>query len=529
MSRPTRRTILTAAAATALSLGLPTTPAEAAESAAELPKLIPAPASLKSLPGKDFQLTARSSIAVLPAYGQPLAAAEMLAGVLRQSTGFALPVNRPSSGPKIVLTLGGPASLGQEGYELTATAHAVLIRARTAEGLFRGITTLRQLLPAKVEASSHQPGPWAVPSVRIADHPRFGWRGAMLDVSRHFFPVAAVKRYLDLISLYKINVLHLHLADDQGWRIVVDSWPRLATYGGSTQVGGGAGGYYTKRDYQDLVAYAAARFITIVPEIDSPGHTNAALASYAELNCDGVAPPLYTGTDVGFSSLCVAKPLTYKFLDDVVREIAEITPGAFYHLGGDEAHSTPHDDYVTFVDKLQPIVKAHGKRVIGWDEIGAASLLPGSYAQHWDPATGNQPGTEKARNAVAKGAKLVMSPASRAYLDMKYNKQTPLGLSWAGYVEVKDSYDWDPATIVSGLQESDIAGVEAPLWSETLVKIADIEFMAFPRLPGIAELGWSPAASHGWDAYKLRLAAQAPRWSVLGVNYYRSTQVPWPS
>lgn len=527
MSRPVRRTILAlAATATALTLGMSTAPAQAAPPAA-LPKLIPAPASLKSLPGKDFQLTAGSSIAVLPPTGQAAAVAQFLAGVLRKSTGYALPVNRPTAGSKIVLTLGGPASLGQEGYDLTSTAHAVVIRARTAEGLFRGITTLRQLLPAKVEAGAKQPGPWTAPSVHVTDYPRFSWRGTMLDVSRHFFPVAAVKRYLDLASLYKINILHLHLADDQGWRIVVDSWPRLATYGGSTQVGGGAGGYYTKKDYQELIAYAAARYITIVPEIDTPGHTNAALASYADLNCNGVAPPLYTGTEVGFSSLCVAKPLTYKFLDDVVREIAEITPGPFFHLGGDEAHSTPHEDYVTFVNKLQPIVKAHGKRVIGWDEIGAATLLPGSYAQHWDTASGSQPGTEKARNAVAQGAKLVISPANKAYLDMKYNKQTPLGLSWAGYVEVKDSYDWNPQTLVDGIKESDIAGVEAPLWSETLVKIADVEFMAFPRLPGIAELGWSPVATHNWDAYKVRLGAQAPRWAVLGVNYYRSTQVPW--
>ncbi len=255
-----------------------------------------------------------------------------------------------------------------------------------------------------MESATHQPGPWTAAAVHITDYPRFSWRGTMLDVSRHFFPVDTVKKYLDLASLYKINVLHLHLADDQGWRIVINSWPNLALHGGSTEVGGGAGGYYTQQEYKDIVAYAAARYITVVPEIDSPGHVNAALSSYAELNCDGVAPPLYTGTDVGFSSLCVGKALTYKFLDDVVREIAAITPGAFYHLGGDEAHSTSHADYVTFVNKMQPILKAHGKRVIGWDEINAATLLPGSYAQHWDTGVGSEPGTEKARNAVAQGA-----------------------------------------------------------------------------------------------------------------------------
>ena len=168
--------------------------------------------------------------------------------------------------------------------------------------------TLRQLLPAAVEKDTVQPGPWLVAGGTIVDYPRFAYRGAMLDVARHFFTVDQVKRYIDQIALYKINKLHLHLSDDQGWRIAIDSWPRLATYGGSTQVGGGPGGYYTKAEYREIVALRGLRATsTVVPEIDMPGHTNAALASYAELNCDGVAPPLYTGTEVGFSSLCVAQ------------------------------------------------------------------------------------------------------------------------------------------------------------------------------------------------------------------------------
>ena len=223
--------------------------------------------------------------------------------------------------------------------------------------------------------------------MRIDDRPRFRWRGAHLDVSRHFFSVAEVKRYIDLISQYKVNVLHLHLSDDQGWRIAIDSWPRLTSVGGSTEVGGGPGGYYTKRDYRELVRYAAARYITVVPEIDTPGHTNAALASYAELNCDGIAPPLYTGIDVGFSSLCVDKEITYEFLDDVIRELAALTPGPYLHMGGDEAHSTEDADYVRFIERVQPIVAAHGKRLMGWEEIAQAPLLPG----HARPALEHRP------------------------------------------------------------------------------------------------------------------------------------------
>ncbi|MGH8880871.1 MAG: beta-N-acetylhexosaminidase, partial [Stackebrandtia sp.] len=451
---------------------------------------------------------------------------DYLAGVLRRSTGFALPVTgRPAAGAITLALSKGVA--GPEAYRLDVTAGGVKLTARSAQGLFRGVQTLRQLFPAKVEAASAQPGPWVAPGVRIADAPRFAWRGAHLDVSRHFFGVGTVKRYIDLIALYKINVLHLHLSDDQGWRITVDSWPRLTTFGGSTQVGGGPGGFYTKADYAEIVRYATSRHMTVVPEIDTPGHTNAALASYAELNCDGVAPPLYTGIEVGFSSLCIPKEVTYRFLDDVTREVAAQNPAKTYHVGGDEAHSTAPADYVTFIDRMQGIVHEHDRTMMGWVDIARGNLKPGAIAQYWYPDEGSAGRTDLAREAKAKGAKIVMSPANKAYLDMKYDANTPLGLSWAGFVEVADSYQWDPATLVDGVGESDVLGVEAPLWSETLLNIDHIEFMAFPRLPGIAEIGWSPASGRSFDEYRLRLAAQGPRWANMSVDFYRSPQVPW--
>jgi N-acetyl-beta-hexosaminidase len=359
--------------------------------------------------------------------------------------------------------------------------------------------------------------------VKIEDRPRYAYRGAMLDVSRHFFGVDVVKRYIDEISQYKINTLHLHLSDDQGWRIVVDAWPRLTTVGGSTQVGGGPGGYYTKAQYTDLVAYAASRHITIVPEIDMPGHTNAALASYAELNCDGVAPPLYTGTEVGFSSLCVGKEITYTFVRQVLAELAALTPGPYLHIGGDEAHSTPPADYRTFMNRVQPFVGAVGKTVMGWHQIGQANHTPGRVAQFWGTTTSD----EDLSAAVSKGDRIVLSPANKAYLDMKYTADTPLGLSWAGLIEVRTAYDWDPGTLLPGVPPSAILGVEAPLWSETLTRLADIEFMAFPRLPALAELAWSPASALDWESFRVRLAAQGPRWTAQGITFYRSPQVPW--
>ena len=477
---------------------------------------------MAALDGPAFELTERSAIGVSGGR-QATQVGEWLARLLRPSTGYAIPVGR--HGHVVLERTGSLTDLGTEGYRLDARADGVTIRALTDEGLFRGVTTLRQLLPPKVEATTPKPGPWPVDAVSVTDQPRFGYRGTMLDVSRHFFSVDEVKRYIDLAALYKLNRLHLHLSDDQGWRIVIDSWPRLATHGGSTEVGGGSGGYYTKEQYAEIVRHAAEHYITVVPEIDTPGHTNAALASYAELNCDGNAPPLYAGTEVGSSSLCIPKPLTYDFLGDVFGELAGLTPGDTMHLGGDEAQATPPEQYLEFVPKAAQIVRDRGKHVMGWHEIAQAELPPRSTVQYW--GTGDERSAELARAAVAQGASVIMSPANRAYLDMKYDDDTPYGQSWAGLVPVELSYDWDPATQVPGLPESAIAGVEAALWSETLDEIAKAEHMAYPRLPGIAEIGWSPATGRGWPEYQQRLGDQAPRWDVLGVNFYRSPQVPW--
>src|SRR5919109_4338385 len=462
-------------------------PAHAAET------VIPKPASIERA-GHSFGLTSDTRIVVERGSREAAGVGNYLAELLRGSTGYSLPVRSGGSSdgdPEISLDLNRSLRRDDEGYRLRVSRRDVRLEAGTGAGLFHGVQTLRQLLPAKVESASVQPGPWTVPGVRIADRPRFAWRGAHLDVSRHFFSVQEVERYIDLISQYKVNVLHLHLSDDQGWRIVIDSWPRLATFGGSTEVGDGPGGYYTKSDYREIVRYAADRYLTVVPEIDTPGHTNAALASYAELNCDGQVPPLYTGTDVGFSSLCVDKEITYEFLDEVVRELAELTPGRYIHMGGDEARETEQDDYVRFIERVNRIVSDHGKLMMGWEEIVQAQLLPGTLAQHWSTATGSAEGAELARQAVARGVNLVMSPANHAYLDMKYDPSTPLGLSSAGFVEAWDAYEWEPAELVDGVGESDIAGVESALWSETLEDIDDIEFMGFPRLPGLAEIGWS--------------------------------------
>jgi hexosaminidase len=490
-------------------------------------QLVPAPVSYQPLPGEAFELTPVSRVVVIGGDPDVTAVAERFAAWLRRSTGFQLPVATSAAGSgDIALTDAAAEPLGDEGYTLRADNRAVRVAAATAEGAFRALTTVRQLLPAAAEATTVQPGPWTMAGATISDAPRFDHRGTMLDVARHFFPVEDVLQYIDLISMYKVNVLHLHLTDDQGWRVSVPGWPRLTEVGAASDIDGGAGGFYTADDYRRIVAYAAERFVEVVPEIDGPGHATAALIAYPELGCDGVAPPPFHHGGISEVSLCATADTAYSFLGDVFDALAA-EPGRFIHIGGDEAIGTPHDDFLTFVPGAAQLVVDRGRTPVMWHEAAQAELPPGSVVQYW--GVGQDEATELARRAVAHGARLILSPGNHSYLDMKYDDDTPYGLVWAGLVPVSASYAWDPATLIDGVGEESIVGVESALWSETTADRAAVEHMVLPRLAGIAEIGWSPPAALGWDDYRLRLAGQGPRWDVIGVNYFRSPEVPWPA
>jgi hexosaminidase len=491
------------------------------------------------LEGKTFALTEATTIQY--AGGDEVAfVANTLAKTLKPATGFVLPVSEGRAGERVIfLSIDSNINLGNEGYQLIITEQGIQLSASASAGLFMGLQTLKQLLPAKIEASTKQEGPWEIATGTISDQPTYAWRGAMLDVGRHFFTVDEVKRFIDYISFYKMNVLHLGLTNDQGWRIEIKSWPNLALHGGKLEVGGGPGGYYTQEQYKELVAYAQERFITIVPEIDMPGHTNAALASYGELNA-GIAVPkegrievnsnqilgkdkpteLYTGTEVGFSTLSLKKEATLRFMNDVIRELAEITPGPYIHVGGDEAHVTKKEEYIKFVNHFSEIVKNNNKIMIGWEEIAQGNIDSTAIAQYWTS-------DKYPKMAVEKGAKVLMSPSKKVYLDMQYDSTSRLGLHWAAYIEVKDAYDWDPTTEVEGVGQEHIVGVEAELWSETIADLNDIEYLLFPRLPGIAEVAWTPQAVRNWDDYRTRLGNQAKRFKLWGADYYPSKQVQW--
>ncbi|MEP7383825.1 MAG: beta-N-acetylhexosaminidase [Gemmatimonadota bacterium] len=506
-------------------------PAVVASSTAPLLRteaIIPMPVSVRATATDSFAITDSTRIVIpndapievqrvarqLSALLAPAAAG----GVTRLAAGEAAP-------PRSILLSLAADTLGDEGYTVIAGRDGVQLRATTPAGLFAAVQTLRQLLPVGVEYHAATARRLVVPGVRIDDRPRYAWRGAMLDVARHFLPADDVKHFIDGMALYKLNRLHLHLSDDQGWRIEIMSWPNLTAMGGRSQVGGGYGGSYTQAEYADLVAYAAERYITIVPEIDMPSHINAALASYPQLNCDDRTPPLYTGTRVGFSLLCVSRESTYRFIDDVVREIAELTPGPYFHIGGDEVEKLGHAEYLKFVERVEGIVRAHGKRTVGWAEIAAANLSPETIAQHWRPA--RTTAIDSSHMHAARGGQILLSPAQRTYLDMKYDSSTVLGYTWAAIFDVRDSYDWNPDTFLPGVSGRSVLGVEGPLWSETIERRSDFEYMAFPRLVALAEVGWSRQADRGWDGFRVRLGNHAQRLSALGINFHRSSRIPW--
>lgn len=484
-----------------------------AEDPLPLPALLPLPVEVRPTEAR-FTLpdTARVTWS-----GGGAAEAELLAEALRPATGFDLPVAEGDDGD-VVLVVDPGLDLPAEGYTVDVGDTCIRVEAADTDGLFWGTQTVRQLFPVAVFSGSEAIGPWEVPGVHVEDAPRFGWRGFMLDVARHFFDVDEVKLLLDRMALHKLDRLHLHLTDDQGWRIEITAWPLLTEIGGSTEVGGGAGGWYTQADYAEIVAYAAARHIVVVPEVDFPGHAHAALASYAALNEDGTAEDLYTGAPVLSTPLWLDGEATWDFVADVWGEVAAITPGPWVHVGADEAIGVDPDAYATFVPWLQEQVEADGKTLLGWDEIGDATLSPPFQVQHWIDEG-------RAVTAVGQGATLVASPAEHTYFDMVHDEVARFGQVWAGPVGVEDAYDWEP--VPAALVETDVAGVEGALWTELIDSHSKLDFMVWPRLVALAEVGWTPADQRDWADFRVRLGAHGERLSLLGVGYYASPEVDW--
>ena len=306
--------------------------------AQESTSLIPKPVSM-TVADHTFEWTADTHIYVQKGQDDVRKVVALFVDQIGPATGFKPTIKELKSGDEkgLILQLNMMlTNLHDEGYKLDIKADSVLLTAGKPAGLFRGLPTIRQMLPARIESDHVQDGPWRISGGTITDYPHYGYRGALLDVARHFFSVADVKQFIDYLAAYKMNVLHLHLTDDQGWRIEIKSWPKLTDVGSLTQVGGGKGGFYTQKEYREIVQYAKDRYIAVVPEIEMPGHINAALVAYPELNGNAKPATPYTGRQVGFSCLAIDMDITYEFINDVIREVAAMTPGEYIHIGGDE-------------------------------------------------------------------------------------------------------------------------------------------------------------------------------------------------
>ncbi len=430
--------------------------------------------------------------------------------VLRVSPDAAVPAHESTPEPD-------RAATSAQSYRLEVGQGRAQVSAPTTAGLLAGFLTFQQLL---------QPGPDGLlraRAVRVEDVPRYSWRGLSLDLARSFFTPDEIKVVISLMTHYKLNMLHLHLTDDQAWRLETPSRPRLVAEAADGAVTGGRGGRLTVADLRDLTSYAAARGVTLVPEIDLPGHVNAALRAYPELTPSGEAPSAHVGLEVGFSRLTAALPATQGFIEDVLNDAARLTAGPYVHLGGDEVLTMERAEYTELIAAAAKVVQEAGKTVVGWQEVAGVPLAPGSVVQLWD----TRPDLQAVREAVASGARLLMSPGSRVYLDMKYDASTELGLDWAGHIELRDAYDWEPADLVEGIDPDAVIGVEAAVWSETLHDLDSLLRMLLPRLAAVAEVAWSVPERRSWEGFRARVAHQPAFWDRAGFAWHRSPQVDW--
>lgn len=430
-----------------------------------------------------------------------LAAVDLLAGLNIKSVDTAV--------VSLHLSLVDQPDLGAEGYSLVI-GNNIQINAQTDAGLFYGIQTLKQLLPANAQTA------YDLPQVEIMDVPQYAWRGSMVDVARHFFSLDYLKKHVERMAAFKLNKLHLHLSDDQGWRMEIKKYPKLTSIGGSTAAGGGPGGFYTQEELKELVRFAAQHQIEIIPELDMPGHVQAAIASYNELACDDVKNlSLYTGLKVGFSFLCLTKPdVIYPFVKDVLTEVTEVFPTQYIHIGGDEIK---HDLYPEFIGKANQIIKDLNRTMIGWEEASAAkNLTSDTLLQLWNDSYDIQSATDR-------NIHLILSPCSYMYIDHGNYKGQPDTYTWCRDqgVPLERVYSFNPQ------KYSLVTGVEAPVWSE-LIKTEDaLDNRIWPRLAAVAEIGWSKQADREYSQFTKRLSSLKPMFDKWGVSYYKEPQLGW--
>lgn len=491
--------------------------------------LIPMPAKLEADGNAPYQLPADLTISS-DAPGALIAGEQLL-----ESSGLPWRLVDGREDTTLRLTANENAGTGKEGYRLDVTANGITIEAATSSGLFYGIQSLRQLLT---------PGCKEIPALHIEDAPCFEWRGMHLDVSRHFFDGTFVRRYIDLLAQHKLNIFHWHLTDDDGWRLALDGFPELTertawrgrhdalppSYGSGE---GRYGGFYSKEEIRDIIAYAAERQVTIVPEIDVPGHCKPVTVCHPHLLCEGDIARFKSVQDVAGNLLCAGREETFVFLERVISEVAELFPSPYIHMGGDERPEGPWEQCPLcahriateglagpdalqgyFMERVRRMVAGCGKTMVGWNEITHGNRIDHSaIVMAWqDP--------EKGMSAAEAGFPVVMTPAQHTYFDLAQAEDPgEPGLRWAGVVTLRKAYDWNPVPVSSPSAAARVLGVEGCLWSETLIDEARAEYMAFPRLCALAEVAWTPGNRRSFCSFSSRLIPHLERLQRAGVRF----------
>ena len=503
--------------------------------------VVPLPKSVVMAKGQPFNLTSATTIVYEGTNPEMKRNARFLSEYIQQSTGIKTTLldKRDKKAAAIVLVI-NPKVQGDEAYRLTVNNKQVTIAASTPAGVFYGIQTLRKSLPVQTNGADI-----TLPAVDVADAPRFGYRGMMLDCGRHFFPVSFVKKFIDILAMHNMNVFHWHLTEDQGWRLEIKSHPELtakSSMRSGTVIGHNAtvddsiphGGFYTQQEARDIVEYARQRHITVIPEIDMPGHTLAALAAYPELGCTGGPYEVGHRWGVYKDVLCLGKESTYKFVQDVIDEVVDIFPAKYFHIGGDESPTVMWEkcpnclqkakDENTdikhlqqyFTNRIEKYLNSKGKSIIGWDEILEGKINQSATIMSWR-------GVEPGLKAAKQGHDVIMTPSSHVYFDhyqVKETKHEPDAIGGCSPVEKVYSYEPLPETLDAEAKNR-IKGVQANLWTEYIPFTTQAEYMVLPRMAALAEVQWTPAGQKNFDNFSKRALRLSDLYDRYGYVYAR--------
>lgn len=503
--------------------------------------VIPTPVSLVQNEGS-FKLGKNTAFSVSTPEAKIVA--EYFAAQMNLATGYQVSVSDKAVSNGITFVIDEALEVNNEGYTLDVTADGVTVKAKNPQGLFYGMQTFMQLLPAEIESQSVVDGiAWTAPCVTVKDEPRFEYRGIMLDPCRHFIPVENVKKHLDVMSLFKINRLHWHLTDDQAWRIEIKKYPKLTEVGAKRIEGEGTeySGFYTQDQIKEIVQYAAERFITVVPEIEIPGHELAAISAYPELSCKGepTTPRIIWGVED--IVMCAGKEETFQFLENVLEEVVPLFPGEYFHIGGDECpktswkncplcqkrireeglkaekgHTAEEKLQSYFVQRMEKVLAKHGKKIIGWDEILEGGLAPTAAVMSW---RGEQGGIA----AANMDHEVIMTPSSNGmYIDQFQGDPKIEPVSIGGYTTLERVYNYNPTpdTLVASGKDHFIKGVQTNLWSEYMYNTDLVEYRAYPRVLALAEIGWSQLSRKDYKDFERRLNNALVRLDALNINYH---------